>query len=222
LSPKDIGSLAFKLAGLYAIFEALALLSVLLSIGLPLLRTDESFLSAPMFVLGLVITTTLLLGFGSFLIGSSRRLAEATVLDSAAVAGAGVRSVDIHAVLFSVLGVFFVASVVTDLPDLIQSLYLSASEGGYGGPREFLAQRWPWAAGLALQSAIGLVLLLRARRLAIYFTPSEPAASTMAPLLRCRSCNYPYSPESYRQDARAHLCANCGTDLRHEEPSNGV
>ncbi len=219
MSPRDIGSLAFKIAGIFAIVQALLLVPNLLSIPAYGPYSDDGFgRYVTMLVLAYVIPILLLIGFGAFLIGSSRELAETTVLDKASALR--LRAHEVHTILFSVVGAFLIGYGAIEIPSVIRDVVAATSGIGRTDP-DLTPGHWAWAAGTVLQLTIGFGLLFQARRLAVIFNPSNQIAGTDSGLPRCPSCDHPYDPEDYRQDARIRLCSNCEGELPAKDEDGG-
>jgi hypothetical protein len=114
--------------------------------------------------------------FGYLLIVKSRSFAAATIKEDTRYENS-VRAVDIHAVLFSVVGVLLIGLACTSLPQLTATSVFTLSEyrdpTAYERRVELIRDNWIWACGVLLQSAFGIFLIAKARRLAQAFHGSS-------------------------------------------------
>ena len=210
MGPKDLGSLAFKIAGVIVIAQALLLLPDLLSIpGFPQYTDDKYGLNVPLIVMGHVIPIVLLLGLGIFLISSSRRLTETTILDGAVETR--LNAVTVHAILLSVIGAFLVGYAAGDVPSVIRDFSIAKFVEEVDPYQN--SRHWAWSLGTLLQLLIGIGLIVWAKRMAAAFhpLPSEPVVSPSA--AHCPHCGYEYEASDYRPDASTWLCSKCGREL---------
>lgn len=219
MKPRDIASLAYKLAGIYALIHAAVHLSSLLPL---LAMSPDPFelaaieINFPLLAAGHLIPFIVLVALGSILILDSRRFARITVRDEPG-SGEGVQPVQLHAILFSVAGVMIIALAAPSIPRTLSDLAVILSDYGTLGSKErrteWLVTNWHWATGVALQLALGVGLLFWGRRLAKRFHRPPPPAHPIESRMHCPRCDHPFDPSDYRSDALTRWCANCNQDL---------
>ena len=227
MSPRDIASLAFRLAGVYVIITPLTPLSELLSFLAYDWRqyADAPAINVPILIVGRVLPIAICLVLGSLLIVKSRAFAASVVKDPADSSNA-LQPVHIHAILFSVVGVLLIGLASRSIPSVFQNIAIALSE--YREPlalerrQKLLADTWTWATGVILQFGIGLALLIWSRRLAGSFYRSTSAAHRDEAAALCPHCKNSFVPRDYRPNAPMHLCSHCGKEIPPELLKVGV
>jgi hypothetical protein len=116
MTKREVGSLAYKLAGIYVLIQAMLDLS---SLGLLFSSDFEHSLSSTDLnwwtVIGLSTAPVVLLcALGAVLIRYSETFAKLSFPEPAAVASAGVAAGDLQAAALAVVGIAMIASVVPD------------------------------------------------------------------------------------------------------------
>jgi len=110
----DVGALAFKLAGIYVLAQALPMLQVS---GLLLTESAKNTISGTDYNWGILVTVELapfflLLCMGYLLIRHSATLARRAFADPDAAASADVKAADLQAVAFAAIGIALIASAL--------------------------------------------------------------------------------------------------------------
>jgi hypothetical protein len=220
MSPRDIGTLAFKLAGIFAIIQAIRMLPPLLAVPAWDLSEalDQNF-NVPLLITGQLVPIIILVGLGISLYAGSRSLARATV--GKAVEGrAPLQPSQIHAILFSVVGALLIGLAAQNLPELFRNLAALLHDYGTDGYRErgldLLGNNWHWASGTCLQFIIGLGLLFWGKRVAAFFHRSEIPAEAEREAQTCPHCDQPFFVEDYRPGATTRRCSKCDEELPDE------
>jgi hypothetical protein len=161
MTKRELGSLAFKLAGIYALVEAVLNVPM---VGMPLTKsvrhTFESGDQTIMLIFDVLPTVVLLL-FGAALIRYSERLSAWTLSDGDAPATTAIDVTDLQATLLAVVGV---AMIVSALPAF-------ARFGAYGWVNQqwavLLREMAPELTQLILEVLLG-VALIACRRFAAH------------------------------------------------------
>jgi hypothetical protein len=217
MSPRDIGTLAFKLAGIFAIIQAIRMLPPLLAVPAWDLSEalDQNF-NVPLLITGQLVPIIILVSLGISLYAGSRALAKATVGE--AVEGrAPLQLAQIHAVLFSVVGALLIGIAAQSVPELFRNLAVLLSDYGIDGYRErrldLIKNNWQWAIGSGMQLAIGIGLLFWSKRAAAIFHKTAIPAGAERKAHACPNCDQPFFIEDYRPDVATRRCSKCDEEL---------
>jgi hypothetical protein len=217
VSARDLASLAYRLAGVYAFVQALRLLPSLLTAPAWNYEADNGpTVNMPMLVLGYFIPITLLVALGFYLVVKSRVLAELTVGGSTQPA-LPMSGREIHAILLSVLGVLLIGIASPSIPRVGQNFALLLGDYGRDG---FLERRtalfkdsWLFLSGVVLQLALGVLLLFRARQLSLLLRRSHGSKRLER---GCPHCKHPFSARDYRSEVEEWICSKCRRSLPRE------
>lgn len=225
MSTRDIASLAFKLAGIYSLIQAIALLPPLLSLpAWDLGQMVEPTVNVPLLVLGHLVPIVILACLGLYLIFGSRSLARATVRGVEGSKGP-VQPFQIHAVLFSVVGALLIGLASKSVPHIFQNIAILLHDWGTPGSEErrqdFIRDNWQWASGICLQLVIGVGLLFWSKRIAGVFHRTAIPEEARRHQQHCPYCGQPFFADDYRAEASTRLCSRCTKELPSEMFTKG-
>jgi len=225
MSPRDIASLAFKLAGIYVILQTLAALPDIAGVfAYDWRQAGDEGVNVPLLVAGRLIPLALSLVLGVLLIAKSRAFAATTVQDETGGSGRA-QPVQIHAILVATVGLLLTGLAVRSLPAVVRQLTLLSAQRSVIAPWQgtnLSADTWVWAAGVLLQFCAGVGLILWARPLAGLFHRPPVQTEEPVPAGLCPRCDHPFFAEDYRNDGSARLCAKCRSELPAELFQSGA
>jgi hypothetical protein len=170
MNQHQIASLSLKLLGIYAIIEAILLLRELSQVFAwrgSTVQMESGPFQTNLILLGILVSFSLLLFFGLFLIFFSNSLAKRMSSKNEVISeSTELTPKNIQSIAFSVVGLVMIVIAIPDLVQLAANLEGLKSAGSEAIKKDISIGTWVYSIGLAVQFIIGVLLFLGARGLA--------------------------------------------------------
>jgi len=170
MNQHQIASLSLKLLGIYAIIEAIPLLRELSQVFAwrgSTVQMESGPFQTNLILLGILVSFSLLLFLGFFLIFFSNSLAKRMSSKNEVISeSTELTPKNIQSIAFSVVGLVMIVIAIPDLVQLAANLEGLKSAGSEAIKKDISIGTWVYSIGLAVQFIIGVLLFLGARGLA--------------------------------------------------------
>ena len=168
----QIASLAFKVAGIYSIIQAIPLLRHISEVfafkNSPIFETSTGQAYPGNYILfGIIASIALLILIGFTLISLSNAFSKIMFGkgNNPPTSETEITSKNIQSVAFSIVGVILIVIAIPKLVQVGANIQALANAGDQVPPKSISAGTWALSIGLAVQMIIGILLFLGARGL---------------------------------------------------------
>ena len=221
MSPHEVGSLAFKISGIFSIVRAIPLLQPILRSFYQWPSWDEMSnlkINYPLYIIGQMVPFIILIILGLLLILKSDSIAG-RFLNAKSIAVKTVKAAEIQDIAFSVVGVFILALAVPRLLEIASTFVIlltsRATEGflDYSSLDGYLARSWTMLFGTLTQLIVGAGLFFGGRSIGAFWRKIRSLKYETKGYKECPHCGHPFNPSEYREDAQKILCYNCKMEI---------